>query len=99
MFPANASLYFLSFQVCSGLAYVLRVVILRKKRIDCVQAMVEFASVQDAQRIKDHLQGQDIYDHCCTMSIEYAYERVFKLKVSLFQNSNCHLFEQYLGKA
>ena len=50
--------------------------------MDCVQAMVEFRSVNDAQRVKEHLQGQDIYDHCCTMSVEFAYERVYKLKVS-----------------
>ena len=46
-----------------------------------LKAMVEFATKDDAEYVKDHLQGADIYDGCCTMSIQFAIERVFKLRV------------------
>lgn len=34
--------------------------------------MVEFDSVQSAQRAKASLNGADIYSGCCTLKIEYA---------------------------
>merc|ERR1719427_1543534 len=37
-----------------------------------VQSMVEFDSVQNAQRAKASLNGADIYSGCCTLKIEYA---------------------------
>ncbi|XP_057244826.1 heterogeneous nuclear ribonucleoprotein L-like, partial [Malurus melanocephalus] len=48
---------------------VQRIVIFRKNG---VQAMVEFDSVQSAQRAKASLNGADIYSGCCTLKIEYA---------------------------
>ncbi len=51
------------------------------RQIDCVKAMVEFLSPSDAQRVKDHLDGRRIYDDSCRLRIEFAYERVYRLRV------------------
>jgi len=48
---------------------VQRIVIFKKNG---VQAMVEFDSVDSAQRAKQSLNGADIYSGCCTLKIEYA---------------------------
>ena len=48
---------------------VLRIVIFRKNGI---QAMLEFDSLESAQRAKESLHGCDIYSGCCTLKIEYA---------------------------
>ncbi|CAH8468581.1 unnamed protein product [Heterobilharzia americana] len=48
---------------------VLRIVILRKSRI---QAMVEFKSTDEARTAKRHLNGADIYSGCCTLKVEFA---------------------------
>ncbi len=44
--------------------------------------MVEFLSIQDAQRVREHLDGRRIYDGSCQLRIEFAYERVFRLRVT-----------------
>ena len=46
------------FQVCSGLAPVQRAVVIRKRHEgdNVVKALVEFATVGEAQWVKDHLQ-------------------------------------------
>jgi heterogeneous nuclear ribonucleoprotein L len=46
-----------------------RIVIFRKQG---VQAMVEFETVEMAQRAKQNLNGADIYSGCCTLKLEYA---------------------------
>uniref|UniRef100_UPI00358FD985 heterogeneous nuclear ribonucleoprotein L-like n=1 Tax=Myxine glutinosa TaxID=7769 RepID=UPI00358FD985 len=48
---------------------VQRIVIFHKNGL---QAMVEFETVQCAQRAKASLNGADIYSGCCTLKIEYA---------------------------
>lgn len=48
---------------------VMRIVIFRKNGI---QAMLEFDSVESAQRAKLNLHGCDIYSGCCTLKIEFA---------------------------
>ena len=48
---------------------VLRIVIFRKNGI---QAMLEFDSIESAQRAKTNLHGCDIYSGCCTLKIEFA---------------------------
>ncbi|XP_051781245.1 LOW QUALITY PROTEIN: heterogeneous nuclear ribonucleoprotein L-like [Erpetoichthys calabaricus] len=57
------------YTICNPCGPVQRVVIFRKNG---VQAMVEFDSVQSAQRAKASLNGADLYSGCCTLKIEYA---------------------------
>ncbi|XP_061638093.1 heterogeneous nuclear ribonucleoprotein L-like isoform X1 [Phyllopteryx taeniolatus] len=57
------------YTICNNCGPVHRIVIFRKNG---VQAMVEFDSVQSAQRAKASLNGADIYSGCCTLKIEYA---------------------------
>jgi len=68
-------------RVCQGLAYVVRAVVIRKRQLNCVRAMVEFSGVAEAMRVRDHLDGVNIYDGCCKMKVDFAFERVYKLKV------------------
>nr|CAH8826049.1 unnamed protein product [Trichobilharzia regenti]CAH8826052.1 unnamed protein product [Trichobilharzia regenti]CAH8826055.1 unnamed protein product [Trichobilharzia regenti] len=62
---------------------VLRIVIFRKSQ---VQAMVEFASVQEARNAKLHLNGADIYPGCCTLKVDYA--RPTRLSISRNDQDN-----------
>lgn len=55
--------------ICEPTGDVQRIVIFRKRG---VQAMVEFGSIQAAQRAKSQLNGADIYSGCCTLKIEWA---------------------------
>nr|XP_026692528.1 heterogeneous nuclear ribonucleoprotein L-like isoform X1 [Ciona intestinalis] len=55
--------------ICEPCGEVQRIVIFRKRG---VQAMIEFGSIQDAQRAKASLNGADIYSGCCTLKIEWA---------------------------
>ncbi|XP_035493609.1 heterogeneous nuclear ribonucleoprotein L-like isoform X2 [Scophthalmus maximus] len=57
------------YTVCNTVCDVLRIVIFKRNG---VQAMVEFESVEDAQKAKLALNGADIYAGCCTLKIEYA---------------------------
>ncbi|XP_061582335.1 heterogeneous nuclear ribonucleoprotein L-like [Cololabis saira] len=57
------------YTVCNPVGNVLRIVIFKRNGI---QAMVEFESVEDAQKAKLALNGADIYSGCCTLKIEYA---------------------------
>uniref|UniRef100_A0A3B4AEX6 RRM domain-containing protein n=1 Tax=Periophthalmus magnuspinnatus TaxID=409849 RepID=A0A3B4AEX6_9GOBI len=57
------------YKVCNPIGNVLRIVIFKRNGI---QAMVEFESVQCAQKVKAALNGADIYAGCCTLKIEYA---------------------------
>ncbi|KAM9313989.1 heterogeneous nuclear ribonucleoprotein L-like isoform 2-T2 [Pholidichthys leucotaenia] len=57
------------YSVCNPVGSVLRIVIFKRNGI---QAMVEFQSVEDAQKAKLALNGADIYAGCCTLKIEYA---------------------------
>ncbi|KAG5454443.1 Heteroproteinous nuclear ribonucleoprotein L [Clonorchis sinensis] len=56
-------------QITSMFAEVVRIVMFRKSNI---QAMVEFKSVEDARRVKQNLNGADIYSGCCTLKVDYA---------------------------
>jgi heterogeneous nuclear ribonucleoprotein L len=55
--------------ISSPFGKVMRMVIFKKNG---VQAMLEFDSVDSAQRAKENLHGCDIYSGCCTLKIEYA---------------------------
>ena len=60
---------------------VLRIVIFRKNGI---QAMLEFDSVESAQRAKANLHGCDIYSGCCTLKIEFAKP----VKLNVYKNDS-----------
>ncbi|XP_014253211.1 heterogeneous nuclear ribonucleoprotein L isoform X3 [Cimex lectularius] len=55
--------------ICKPNGQVLRIVIFKKNG---VQAMVEFDSIDTAKRVKEALNGADIYAGCCTLKIEFA---------------------------
>ncbi|XP_060889874.1 heterogeneous nuclear ribonucleoprotein L-like [Labrus mixtus] len=71
------------YTVCNPVGNVLRIVIFKRNGI---QAMVEFESVEDAQKAKLALNGADIYSSCCTLKIEYA--RPNRLNVVRNDNSS-----------
>ncbi|XP_075452524.1 heterogeneous nuclear ribonucleoprotein L-like isoform X2 [Ascaphus truei] len=69
------------YSVCNPVGKVERIVIFKRKGF---QAMVEFETVEMAQKAKSALNGADIYAGCCTLQIEYA--RPTRLNV--IQNDN-----------
>lgn len=68
-------------RVVGGSATLIRAVIMKKKRMDMVEAMMEFETIAEASKIKSLLDGAAIYTGCCVMEVHFAYERVFKLRV------------------
>ncbi|XP_035288979.1 heterogeneous nuclear ribonucleoprotein L isoform X2 [Anguilla rostrata] len=82
------------YTICNNCGPVQRIVIFRKNG---VQAMVEFDSVQSAQRAKASLNGADIYSGCCTLKIEYAKPtrlNVFKNDQDTWDYTNPNLSNQ-----
>ncbi|XP_018598310.1 heterogeneous nuclear ribonucleoprotein L-like isoform X3 [Scleropages formosus] len=85
------------YTICNNCGPVQRIVIFRKNG---VQAMVEFDSVQSAQRAKASLNGADIYSGCCTLKIEYAKPtrlNVFKNDQDTWDYTNPNLSGQDLN--
>ena len=56
-------------KICSIHGHILRIAVFKKNGI---QAMVEFDSIDTANDVKNHLQGCDIYQGCCSLKIDYA---------------------------
>ncbi|XP_056225300.1 heterogeneous nuclear ribonucleoprotein L-like isoform X2 [Seriola aureovittata] len=79
------------YTVCNPVSNVLRIVIFKRNGI---QAMVEFESVEDAQKAKLALNGADIYAGCCTLKIEYA--RPNRLNVVRNDNSSWDYSKPFL---
>ncbi|XP_071399932.1 heterogeneous nuclear ribonucleoprotein L-like isoform X2 [Centroberyx affinis] len=79
------------YTVCNPMGSVLRIVIFKRNGI---QAMVEFESVQCAQKAKAALNGADIYAGCCTLKIEYA--RPTRLNVIRNDNESWDYTKPYL---
>ncbi|XP_071060888.1 heterogeneous nuclear ribonucleoprotein L-like [Pseudochaenichthys georgianus] len=79
------------YTVCNPIVNVLRIVIFKRNGI---QAMVEFESVEDAQKAKLALNGADIYAGCCTLKIEYA--RPNRLNVVRNDNSSWDYTKPFL---
>ncbi|XP_051237264.1 heterogeneous nuclear ribonucleoprotein L-like isoform X1 [Dicentrarchus labrax] len=79
------------YTVCNPIGNVLRIVIFKRNGI---QAMVEFESVEDAQKAKLALNGADIYSGCCTLKIEYA--RPNRLNVVRNDNSSWDYTKPFL---
>ena len=69
--------------ICREHGEVQRIAIFHKSG---VQALVEFANVDQAGRAKTELHGADIYAGCCTLSIEFSKVRLMPLwlRVVLF---------------
>uniref|UniRef100_W5NFM4 Heteroous nuclear ribonucleoprotein L like n=1 Tax=Lepisosteus oculatus TaxID=7918 RepID=W5NFM4_LEPOC len=79
------------YTVCNPIGNVLRIVIFKRNGI---QAMVEYQSVQSAQKAKAALNGADIYAGCCTLKIEYA--RPTRLNVIRNDNDSWDYTKPYL---
>ncbi|XP_075947774.1 heterogeneous nuclear ribonucleoprotein L-like [Anarhichas minor] len=79
------------YTVCNPIVNVQRIVIFKRNGI---QAMVEFESVEDAQKAKLALNGADIYAGCCTLKIEYA--RPNRLNVVRNDNSSWDYTKPFL---
>ena len=56
--------------ICSPYGKVLRVVLFKKLGVQ--QGLVEFEDLEGACRVKEALQGADIYSGCCTLQIEFS---------------------------
>ncbi|XP_031557317.1 heterogeneous nuclear ribonucleoprotein L-like isoform X2 [Actinia tenebrosa] len=67
-------------KICSNSGKVLRIVIFHKNGL---QALVEFDTVESAQRALARLNGQDIYAGCCTLKIDYSKKAK---KLNVFKN-------------
>uniref|UniRef100_A0A3P8UGY6 Heteroous nuclear ribonucleoprotein L like n=1 Tax=Cynoglossus semilaevis TaxID=244447 RepID=A0A3P8UGY6_CYNSE len=81
------------YTVCNPIGTVLRIVIFKRNGI---QAMVEFESVQSAQKVKAALNGADIYAGCCTLKIEYA--RPTRLNVIKNDSESWDYTKPYLSR-
>ncbi len=68
-------------RLCSATADLIRCVVLKKRSPEKVAAMLEFASVEDAERVKMRLDGTRL-DDGSKIAAEFAFERVFKLKIA-----------------
>ena len=79
--------------ITSPFGKLIRIVIFKKNG---VQAMLEFDSLESAQRAKDALHGCDIYSACCTLKIEYA--KPSKLNVYKNDTESCDYTNPMLGK-
>ncbi|XP_035214081.1 heterogeneous nuclear ribonucleoprotein L-like isoform X2 [Stegodyphus dumicola] len=79
--------------ICSPSGKVLRIVIFKKNG---VQAMVEFDSLEAAERAKQSLNGCDIYSGCCTLKIEFA--KPTRLNVYKNDNESWDYTNNALGK-
>ena len=66
-YPINVEVIY---KVCSIIGPVVRIVIFERMQI--VQAMVEFDTLENASKARVSLHGADIYSNCCTMKAEYS---------------------------
>ena len=55
-------------KICLQHAEVQRIVIFHKNGL---QALVEFVTIEDAQRVQQALNGCDIFAGCCTLKIDF----------------------------
>lgn len=80
-------------KICSITGQILRISILRQVEL---QALVEFDSIETARRIKDELNGADIYSGCCTLKIDFA--NLKSLQISMNDQDNIDLTVDDLSK-
>uniref|UniRef100_A0A336KYI4 CSON001530 protein n=1 Tax=Culicoides sonorensis TaxID=179676 RepID=A0A336KYI4_CULSO len=70
---------------------VQRIVIFKKNG---VQAMIEFDSIESATRVRENLNGCDIYSGCCTLKIDYAKPE----KLNVYKNDSDTSWDYTLDK-
>ena len=58
------------YKVCSMAGGVRKIVCFERNNI--AQAMVEFDTLESADKARTSLHGCDVYDNCCTMKVEYS---------------------------
>jgi heterogeneous nuclear ribonucleoprotein L len=78
-------------KICSPHGVVVRIVIFHKNG---VQAMVEFPTVEDAARVKEKLDGADIYAGCCTLKIEYSKSQTLNVRTNSEETWDINLVGQ-----
>lgn len=61
-------------------AEVQRIVIFHKNGL---QALVEFLTIEDAQKVQEALNGCDIFAGCCTLKIDFSKVNLFLFSVAL----------------
>ena len=66
-YPINVEVMY---KVCSIIGSVVKIVIFERMQI--VQAMIEFDTLENASKARVSLHGADIYSNCCTMKAEYS---------------------------
>ena len=66
-YPINVEIIY---KVCSMAGGVRKIVCF--ERNNRTQAMVEFDTLESADKARSSLHGCDIYDNCCTMKVEYS---------------------------
>jgi len=68
------------YQVFSRIGKVNKICMFRRET--SLNVMLEMATLDDAQRCKTQLNGRDIYDNCCTLTVDYSKHEVLSLKAN-----------------
>jgi hypothetical protein len=80
--PINVSLIH---RIVTPHGEVLRIVLFQKPgNLDVVQALVEFATAQQAHAVRESLNNKQIYDDCCFLTVTMARNDIIQIK----ENSN-----------
>ncbi|KAF6775369.1 hypothetical protein AHF37_05034 [Paragonimus kellicotti] len=58
--------------ICEPHGKLLRIFIGKKNVDSSLEVLVEFESVEDAKKAKEHLDGADIYSGCCSLTVTYS---------------------------
>jgi len=66
-YPVNVEVIY---KICATVGAIRKIVCFERNNI--VQAMVEFQTLESADKARTSLHGCDVYDNCCTMKVEYS---------------------------
>lgn len=66
-YPINVEVVY---KICAMAGSIRKIVTFERNNI--VQAMVEFHTLESADKARASLHGCDVYDNCCTMKVEYS---------------------------
>jgi heterogeneous nuclear ribonucleoprotein L len=66
-YPINVEVVY---KICSMAGSVRKIVCFERNHI--AQAIVEFDTLESADKARSSLHGCDVYDNCCTMKVEYS---------------------------
>ncbi|VDD81375.1 unnamed protein product [Mesocestoides corti] len=70
--------------ICSRHGTLQRIFIGRLKVDKSLEALVEFATVEEAKKAREHLDGADIYSGCCSLTVNYSKMK----KIHVTKNDN-----------